>query len=106
MTLGQNEIRIGDIGTVFVATVKDGTTAVDISSASTKIMLFRKPRGKSISRAGAFVTDGTDGQLKYTVVAGDLSEKGIWEWQVRIVFPTGSQWSTDIEAFEVYGNLA
>ena len=41
--MAANEIHINDVGTKFLVTVTDGTSAVNISSASTKQLIFKKP---------------------------------------------------------------
>ena len=48
--MAANEIHLNDIGTQFLLTVKDGSSAVDISSATTKqiiiknVSYFKKPK--------------------------------------------------------------
>jgi hypothetical protein len=71
-----NEIHVNDIGTRFMLTVKDGSTAVDISGASTKQITIKKPSGTSITVVTAFDSDGTDGKMYYNTVADDLDEAG------------------------------
>jgi len=98
------EIHKGDVGTVFQVTLLDGTTVVDISGATTKQILFQKPNGTTMTKNATFVTDGTDGKLKYTTVANDLDTIGLWKIQARVVLPTGS-WHSDTGTFRVYKNL-
>jgi hypothetical protein len=103
--MAANEIHYGDIGTVFERTIVDGTTPVDVSSASVKQLLFSKPSGMLLTKAAVFTTDGTDGKVRYTTIAGDLDTLGWWHLQVHIEMP-GGKWSSDIDAFEVHGNVA
>lgn len=65
--------NISDVGTVVgPVTVVDETGAViDLSAATQTDFNFRVPGGVVITRAASFVTNGTDGQLTYTTVAGD-----------------------------------
>jgi len=98
------EIRVDDVGTVFTATIKDGTDVVDISSASTKQFIFKPENGSSVTKSATFTTDGTDGKIYYTTVADDLSVEGKWKLQAYIVMSTGS-WRTDIYTFTVHSNL-
>jgi len=102
--MADGEIRKGDIGTVFTITVMDGSAAVDISTATTKNIVFKKPDKTILPKAGSFVTDGTDGKISYTTVSGDLSKAGEWCVQGAIVMPAGT-WKTDIDHFTVYANL-
>ena len=102
--MAANEIHQNDIGTVFQITVKDGDNTIDVSGATTKNFLFQKPDGTDVSKAASFVTDGTDGQLKYTTVTDDLDTVGTWYLQVELVLPAGT-WRSDITKFRVYNNL-
>ena len=68
--MAANEIHKDDIGTVFTLTVKDGSAVVNVASASSKLIKFRKPGGVIISKTAEFVTDGTDGKISLTVNQG------------------------------------
>lgn len=100
-----DEIHEGDIGTSLEVTVKDGALAIDISSATTKDIFLEKPDGTVLTKAGVFVTDGSDGKVKYDTVDGDLDTVGNWRIQVHIVTANG-EWKSDIETFQVHANLA
>jgi hypothetical protein len=71
-------IHVGDVGTVIRLTVteKDGTTPINVSTASVKTFYFRKPDGTKFNRPAEFNTDGADGKLKYTTVDGDIDVTG------------------------------
>lgn len=99
-----DEIRIGDIGTIIRATVKDGTTAVNISTATVKTIILEKPDGTNLEKEASFYTDGVDGIIQYTTILGDLSTSGIWKLQGLVTMPSGT-WRTTIESFTVYDNL-
>lgn len=103
--MSANEIHVGDIGTIFEVSVLDGTTVVDISTATVKQLLLRKPSGTLLTKAAVFKTTGTDGVLQYTTVSGDLNEKGVWSLQVYIELPTG-KWHSDRQNFTVHENLS
>jgi hypothetical protein len=99
------EIHVGDIGTVFTVTILDQDSAVvDISSATTKNMIFKKPDGTKVTKTGVFVSDGTDGKMKYTTVSGDIDAYG--EWKLQGFIDLGStEWYTDFTKFTVHRNL-
>ena len=103
--MAANEIHKGDIGTQFTVTVQDGTTVVDISTASTKQLIFKKPGGTILTKSTSFVTDGTDGKMQYVSVDGDLSDDGVWKMQGKVIIG-GNSFSTDITSFKVYRNLS
>jgi len=99
------EIHLNDIGTKFLLTIKDGTTAEDISGATTKEIIFQKPDGTSITKSGIFETDGTDGKIYCTSVAGDLDQTGTWTLQAKVVIASGTYHSS-ISSFKVYSNVS
>lgn len=103
------EIHLNDIGTVFRTTIKDkacdGTSSVlDVSAATTLNLIFKKPGGTVVTKSASFTTDGTDGQIEYITVDGDLDEVGNWQIQAYIVLPSGS-WRSDKGTFYVHENL-
>lgn len=110
--MAANEIHVGDIGTIFEITLKDEGNSpeiVDISTASTKDVVFKNPAGVSQTKTGAFTTDGTDGKLQYASEAGFLAGEGIWYIQAHIILGTASpkdaEWYSDIGSFECFPNL-
>jgi hypothetical protein len=92
----------GDWGHVFTATFKDQDgVVVDISSASVKELIFRKPNGGAVlTKAATFVTSGADGKAKYTTVAGDINAAGEWLWRGHVTLASGS-WNTPEARFTV-----
>jgi hypothetical protein len=81
----------------------DGT-AVDISGATAKQMVFKKPSGTTLTVSADFVNTGTDGLIKYMIVDGDFSEVGTYKAQA-IVTVGGYIWHSNFESFRVYRNL-
>lgn len=103
--MSANEIHVGDIGTVFEFTVKDGAVAVDISTATTKEVKLDKPDNTTVTKAVTFKTTGVDGVVRWaSALATDLDQAGEWVAQVHIVMPTG-EWRSDWYTFRVYPNL-
>lgn len=102
--MSADEIHVGDIGTVLRATVKDGSNAVDISGATTKQIILRRPDGTTLEKNADFTSDGTDGRMEYSTVSGDLNQAGSWMLQGYVVLPVGS-WKSDTKIFRVYENL-
>jgi hypothetical protein len=106
------EIHKGDIGTIFMLTLKDAGVAVDVSDAdgaNEMQIFFKKPSGKVVTQTAAFGTaggtGGEDGRIKYTTVAGDLDEVGYWEMQAKVIITAGT-FKSEIEGFHVKRNLA
>lgn len=99
------EIHVGDVGTMFIATLVEDSVAVDISSATTVEMVFLKPDGTAVSKTAVFYSDGTDGKIRYATLAGDLDQAGKWKLQAYVEMPSWSGHS-DIATFRVYSNLS
>ena len=99
------KIYLNDVGTRFEVTTKDDGIVVDISGATTKQILFKKPSGSLLTKNGDFTTDGTDGKLEYSVITDDLNEVGVWKIQTKIILG-GGVWSSEIEMFEVFQTLS
>ena len=98
------EIHVGDIGTLFEATIMDGSQVVDISGATTLQIIFLKPNGTRLEKTAALSGDGTDGRMRYVTVAGDLDIAGFWKMQGFVELATWEGHSP-IETFQVYDNL-
>jgi hypothetical protein len=99
-----NEIHVDDIGTKFTITIKDGDDLVDVSSALFVVLIIRKPDDEIINRDASFSSDGTDGQVYYDIVDGDLDEAGYYKLQAKVTFPNGV-FFTNIHTFQVHCNL-
>lgn len=99
------QIHVGDIGTQFVLTIKDcGEDIIDISTVISIDIIFSKPDGTTLTKVGAFYTDGTDGKVKYVIQDDDLDMAGNWKIQAFVDFGSTEFYST-IQSFKVYGNL-
>jgi hypothetical protein len=99
------EIHLGDTGTEFRITVVDcNSSAVDVSAATSKKIYLKSPSGTTTEKDADFVTDGSDGLVKYVTVDGDLSEVGTWKIQAKVVALNGS-WKTELKSFKVHRNL-
>jgi hypothetical protein len=106
-------IRVGDVGTELVVTVKNEQgVPVDISAAATagtKVIYLTPPGGPTVALPAIFDTTGVDGLMKYVTlpdgtapltVPGTLNKSGTWEiagW-VDIGIP---EWSCDPSTFTV-----
>jgi hypothetical protein len=96
-----SDIHKGDIGTVITATIVDESgTAVNLAGATSKKIIFQKPDGSRAEKDLAFATDGTDGKVKYTLLAGDVDQSGGWQRQYRVSLAAGT-WTSDVVVFDV-----
>jgi hypothetical protein len=99
-----SEIHYGDIGVNFNITVMNGTEILNVSNANSISIIFQKPDSTDLTKTASLTTNGTDGKIKYTTVAGDLDQTGTWQIQARVNFGA-SVFSTDIQKFKVYRNI-
>lgn len=98
------QVHLNDIGTQFRLTLKDGSDIIDLSSTTSKDIVFRKPSGTLVTKTASFLTDGTDGIIIYNTVAGDIDEVGTWQIQGIVSFGT-STFHSSVDKFKVHKNL-
>ncbi|MCP4263643.1 MAG: hypothetical protein GY774_39970 [Planctomycetes bacterium] len=82
-----DNIVSGDYGQTIVLTVKDTDTdaAADISAYTTTIqMQISDPDGNVATETATFVTDGSNGQVQYTLTDGDIDEIGVWRIRAKV----------------------
>jgi hypothetical protein len=94
---------VGDVGTVFRATVKDDGLPVNLS-AFTVELLFKRPDKSTLTAAASFQTDGTDGKIEYVWLAGDVNSDGWWKVQARVI-ESAASWRTFSGRFRVEAAL-
>jgi hypothetical protein len=99
-----SELHVDNIGTRFLVTIQDDGEAVNISNASSITMVFKKPDDSIVYRSGILLTNGSDGQVYYDTISGDLDEAGLYKLQARVVMPSGTYY-TDVHTFQVHCNL-
>ena len=99
-------VHNGDVGTAFRLTiVNTAGTAIDVSTATTKYIYFQDPTGAKVQKTAAFTTNGSDGKIQYTTIAGDIDEVGTWMIQGYVETSLGKFW-TEKDSFRVYSTLA
>ena len=78
-----NCIYVGDVGTLFKVRIIncDAGEFVDISSATTKEIVFENPLGVVVRKTAIFTTNGEDGWIEYVIMADDLDMSGTWKIQ-------------------------
>jgi len=98
-------IQLGVVGVRITITFVDvNGTAIDISSATTRQILARMPRTRTLSTFSAtFLTDGTDGAIYYDTTSGDFDETGDARIQGRAA-GTGFDWYTETAELPVDAN--
>lgn len=100
-----NEIHLNDVGTQFLVTIVDANeNPMDISDATLKEIVFKKPSGALVSKEAVFFSTGSDGKIYYVTQSDDLDEIGSWKIQCHVTTPTAN-WHTNFSAFKVHRNL-
>ena len=97
-------IRVNDTGTEFRIQITDEDVAVDLSSATTLQLIFKKPSGETLTVDAQLYTDGTDGIIYYNTVDGDIDESGVWKLQSYVVVGSAA-YSSTVGTFKVECNL-
>lgn len=95
------KIQVNDAGAQFRLTIKTGEETANVSGVLTKTLTFNKPDGSTLSRDARFYTDGSDGIIAYTTVAGDLDAEGEWTVQAFVDFGE-SPFESEIHSFTVH----
>ena len=102
-------VRLNDIGVVFTVTIfepdpNDPNELIvkDISAATVLEIILQKPNPEltPITKTAVFSTDGTDGKLTFTSIAGDLDTVGRWALEGEVTLPTG-KFRSDKDRFDV-----
>lgn len=97
--------HLNDIGTVIRVTIVDQDgVALNVAAATALKILIKKPEGTVLNKTALLYTDGTDGIIKYTVIAGDLDEVGIYSIQGHVTLPSGD-WRSSVAKLNVERNL-
>jgi hypothetical protein len=79
--------------------------ALDISATTTQRVDIRNTRDDTVRQnTAAFVTDGTDGQIRYRATASEFDSRGRWEVQ-GVAFGASARFATDPEPVDVRVNL-
>jgi DUF4097 and DUF4098 domain-containing protein YvlB len=103
--LPDSDIQVGTVGLELEITVYEGDVVVDLSTATGLNIVLRKPNGTVLIKTASFSTDGTDGEIYYKTITGDIDVNGMWRVQAHVVSPSFDVYSTVIP-FVVNKNLA
>ncbi len=101
--MAANEVHVNMIFLIKVR-VSDENGIKDISTYTTKTLYLTKPDASVLSKTMTFSTDGTNGYVQYTTVAGDLDQAGLYRVQVYLS-KAGTTLYSDIGSFRVLENL-
>ena len=83
-----DNIIVGNYGQAVVLTINDTDTdsAADVSAYTTSQHVeIKDPSGNTATKTASFVSDGSDGQVTYTLVENDIDEAGLWHVRAKVV---------------------
>lgn len=101
------EMQLDSTGVAIIIPIVDqGGVIVDVSGATSKQILLKKPDVAStvLTKAAVFVTNGTDGLIQYITVVDDIDVTGIWEAQADLIIP-GFDGGSIVSKFKVLRNI-
>ncbi|NIV40479.1 MAG: hypothetical protein GWN58_67090 [Anaerolineae bacterium] len=99
------ELHINDTGASLVCLIREDNAALNIGTATSLYIHYKKPDSTTGSWSASLYTDGSDGKMFYeTAASSDLNIAGWWELQPA--FTLGA-WSgrAETKEFEVLANL-
>lgn len=101
------QVQKNAIGVAIIATIQEDGALVNVSTVTTKQLIFRKPDlvGTLVTKTASFTTNGSDGKIQYLTEANFLDTPGVWKYQGYVVFPGGFDGRSDVQSFEVKDNL-
>jgi len=94
------EFGLNDVGGTLVLTIWSSsakTSVKDISAATAIAYVIRKPDETVVEVVAALYTDGLDGQVKYTFIAGDLDQEEVYDVQVKL---DGTPWAGQSSSYQ------
>jgi len=106
MSLSDDLLRIGNIGTTFtvtVSTIVSGSdVAVDLTNATLVQIEFEKDNGVRIVKTAAKVNPpGTDGKISFKDTVGILDQIGRWKLRGVATFSNGDLFNGSWSGFHV-----
>lgn len=96
--------QVDNINVRLIVIIHEDDEVLNISTASSKSIILKKPDGELTTFTASFLTDGTDGGIYYDTVSGDLDQSGVYKIQGLILIDGGT-YKSSIEIFKVFCNL-
>jgi len=87
-------MKKGDLLPTFDVTLKDGIEPVDVSSGVDSIKFYMRDKNGSLKINGGSmtnITDGSDGQVRYSWTGTDTAQVGEFTAEVIVTWTTGTK---------------
>ncbi len=78
---------------------------VSVAGASGVFVLLKNPSGVTATKTATIVGDGTDGQIQYALLSGDIDIPGTWQYQGKITYGGGLVFFSEVKRIKVRANL-
>lgn len=100
---------VGQFGDTIVVEVqlvqRNGRTPLDVSGASVRQIIFRRPDKTALVKDAVNSNTGADGKIRYQFQPGELDYAGTWEAQGRVILANGAEYHGRVQTFAVLHNL-
>ncbi len=97
--------QLSDIGVALVVQIVDPAgEVINISAATNMKIKIRMPDGTTKDFTAVLFTNGSDGKMLYTTLAGDLGQVGTYQIQGKLSIGGGLK-SSFVGAFDVLNNI-
>jgi hypothetical protein len=83
----------------------DGTTPVDISTATVKFKMMQGGGSSSKIDVTCTITDGPNGKCKYTIQLGDLDTVGLYQAELQVTFSSTKRLTAGLDTIQVQADL-
>ena len=100
-----SSIQVGAKNLRIQCLAKEGYTVLDISGATVKQIVIKKPDNTILTKNGTFLTDGTDGILYYMTETSDIDQPGTYYVQMYFELDDGFEGYSSLDDFVVVANL-
>lgn len=94
-------VPLNQIGYKILITLVEDNAVVPIDTATVKQIAIWKPDGSTITGEASFETDGSDGQLFYKTIDGDLDVEDWYVYRAYVELPSGFKGYSDKGQFQV-----
>ena len=88
-------MKEGDLLPTFDVTLKDGTSNVDVSTGISGIAFFMRNQSTDVLKIDGgsmtYITDGTNGQVRYSWVSGNTNLVGKYNAEVVVTWTTDNK---------------
>lgn len=98
------KLKVDDVNVRLICEIQEDDVVLDVSTASSKTIIIKKPDDTKLTNTATFLIDGADGLIYCDTVAGDLDIPGLYRVQAIVIIGSGT-YHSEIKSFLVECNL-